>query len=261
MVSKIMKILYTSYHTFFSLCSHSHLHFQLQMRRSAKWSLDWRNGCPCPVTWLLKHTHTRTHSSGHRVSSIRHIQRALLYVHSTIMTENYSTLKNSLADFTFAHDDDDDVRLFLLAVFLYLFTVISTRSLFPLAPSGQVFGFGCRLSYLLYRYSALGISPNVSWLWLRLISCFVAATMTMAASKKSHKSRFSALPGLSTCFSPRENCLPMQRRDFRSRILGKALSAAAALIWLGATWEKFDHSILQTTQKIKSKPMVIAYKQ
>jgi len=77
------------------------------------------------------------------------------------MTENYSTLKNSLADFTFAHDDDD-VRLFLLAVFLYLFTVISTRSLFPLAPSGQVFGFGCRLSYLLYRYSALGISPNVS---------------------------------------------------------------------------------------------------
>lgn len=46
---------------------------------------------------------------------------------AAIMTENYSTLKNSLADFTFAYDD---VRSFLFAVFLYLFTVISTRSLF-----------------------------------------------------------------------------------------------------------------------------------
>lgn len=81
---------------------------------------------------------------------------------AAIMTENYSTLKNSLADFTFAYDD---VRSFLFAVFLYLFTVISTRSLFSF-------------------FSAIALSPSLSLLCisaeafyftcLSLLSCFLS---------------------------------------------------------------------------------------
>jgi len=115
-----------------------------------------------PLPGYMVHTHTHAHaqSGNHQVSSIRHVQRHCVctYICTTmsIMTENYSTLKNSLADFTFAHDDAVRVFLFLLAVFLYLFTVISTRSLFPMAASsGQVFVFG-------FCISALRISRNVS---------------------------------------------------------------------------------------------------